>query len=205
MEKEILSEIRKTNRRLNIIKEEVSLGTLDNTILALIVFFIAIGISMLSLTTTEIIQKIPIIIVPFFSILMLILPLLAFIVMYVPSIIHPEGKFTSKIYALTFLSFNFFSIILFFITSLFLIVYETKNGTIPIPYFGEGLAVVIFVISLIITILVRPKIKEYFTKYYPCMIFRRMNNIGKKDKEKTEKFFKIKYSELKRRSNLEKN
>jgi hypothetical protein len=186
-----------------IIEETMSLNSLDSTLLSLIIFFIALGVSILSLVSLDIIKKFPIIIIPYLSILLLILPTVSGLFLYVPSVIFPKNKFSSKIFAITFLGFSISLTILYFVLSIFIFTYQINF--INLPYFGEILAGLVILVSFLFTIFyIYPQTKKFFREQYPCLLFRRIKRMNKKSKIRNLKKFNITYKELKRLTSLEK-
>ena len=90
------NKFKEINQKFKYINESVNLGTLDNVVLALLIFTIAIGFSILNLGF-EPFKNYPEILVWTLYALIMIIPLLLAIYMYALSIFKKEGRFTNKV------------------------------------------------------------------------------------------------------------
>ena len=93
---QILTEVKKLNKKIDIVEESVNLGTLDATMLTLMIFIVALGFTLLSLNFTKSIQNIPQLLVFGVYFVVLTIPLIMAIYGYALSILQKEARFWRK-------------------------------------------------------------------------------------------------------------
>lgn len=193
--KPILNYLKKINYKLNLVREEVVLGTMDNTILALFLLILSLSISVVILGLSNQITSPIFLMAAFFGILLFWFISQA-MVGFVDSIFFEERRFNNKINVITLtLAFLVFLILVvalpFFLIKLFPQLYPLEKPALGI------LIVIVYGTPILFWILIRPKIKKFFLRRFGGLFFEAIKKMKKDDQKKVLKEFEVSYKGLK--------
>lgn len=184
-------------RRINEIQQEVTVSTWDNVLLALTLFILGAGITLI---ITGLSKLTPI----WFLIILISFMFLWFIlqnfILLLDSIFFKERRFTNKSKFIAFiLSFFIFLILLIGLPYLLAQIFPDSYNT----YFRTGaigfiiLALIVYVTPIIIGLKTYPKIKRFFKYNCPTLILKGIMSAKKEHREKLLKHWDTTLSELK--------
>lgn len=190
--KEIIKEIEKFKTKLNLIEEYVNLGTLDNTILALMILIAGICLSVV-ISRFSSFPSSPYHLFITLMVVMFLIPFIYLLVGYLSSIFFKENRFTNKIYTITTLISIFICVVLlaflpFLIVTLFL--FLNINLDIQKQPVFTIILVIVYGVPIALWFYLKKKISIYFGKYYPNVLLKRFKEMDKMDKERREKALK---------------
>jgi hypothetical protein len=174
--------------RLNLIEESVNLGTFDTAILALMIFVVGVGISLVSLGIPNILKNNPPLVVGFLYLFVLIIPIFSSIYGYSISIFEKNARFSRKIIIITILGGLTVFVVGIWLLLLCFWLYESVLGRGAINNIFVYIFVgVVFISSILLTVFrIYKDIKQYFNENFKHIIKRRLNEI-KRQKDKKRK------------------
>jgi len=185
-ENQVIKEIKKLSKKIDIVEESVNLGTLDATVLALMIFIVALGFTLLSLNFTKSIQNIPQLFVFGVYFVVLSIPVIMAIYTYTSSIFQKEARFWRKKWV--FLMLEGLGL---FIGFLFLMLwgfsfYEKWHGpgSVSKNFIYVTFVLVIIGIILFLCLYERKKIDKYFRENFKNILERREAEIKRNKKRK---------------------
>lgn len=178
-QEKIDKKINKIYKKLELTEEVVKLGTIDTTILTLMIFLMTLILGILSFGVPKPDNNplFPILIVMYGYTFVLIIPLVFSIIFYPFTIFKKEDRFTNKIRILTILSGTIIFVVGVGILAFIFWFIEINGGPISsslvgISIFGWSILDVILSISKI-----GPKIKDYFDSELPNIMTNRKREI----------------------------
>jgi len=182
--------------KLNQIEQEVSLGTFDNAVLALMIFIVALSLAILSMGVPDSFKDSPALIITFFYIVLLAIPLISAIWSYAYSIFFKRGRFTTKINTITLLIAFLFFLFLNFVATIIILIIESNSFVLPnySAFIVVGLIIVFVMIYSLRQI--KPKIRIFFLEEYPRLILKRVIKMDAEEQKKTLKKLKKTLPEL---------
>lgn len=184
-------------RRMNEIQQEVTVSTGDNVLLALTLFIIGIGITLI---ITGLSKLTPVWFLVVLISFMFIWFILQNFILLLDSIFFKEKRFTNKSKFISFvLSFFMFLVLLIGLPSLLAQIFQKSYNI----YFRSGtigfyiLALVVYTAPVIIGIKIYPKIKRFFKYNCPTLILKGILSTKREHREKLLKHWDTTISELK--------
>ena len=168
-----------TLRRLDEIEELVKLGTLDTTILGLMVFVFATIISLISIGFPKLIINNPHLLIGILLSIIFAIPLIQYITTYVQTIFFEEGRFTIKKRVITLLLGE---ILFIFLLWAFLVIARFYEHWWTTP---RWLVIVIFFVLLLASSIItwfniKPGVCKYFDENFKALLVRRDLEIKKR-------------------------
>ncbi len=172
---------KRLNERLDGIEESVNLGTLDTTILGLMIFVVATALAALSLGFPKLLIHQPYMLTGAIIFLVFVIPLFYLIYQYALSVFVKDGRFTNKILTITYV----FGLMTFVgLIWLFLFIAWIYERWWPTPPWLSTTIMIVFLLAsvLLSTFYIRPKIGKYFKDNFPILIGRRLQELEKEKK-----------------------
>ncbi len=166
------------SQRLNEIEESVNLGTLDTTILGLMIFVIAIVLTLISLGFPKLLINQPYFFAGTLVFFVLLTPIVYFIYLYAYSIIIKDGRFRNKIFIITYVLglMTFIGLIWIFL----FIVWIYERRWITPAWLTEIITIILLIFSILYSILyISPRVKKYFQDNFKSLIEKRLKEIKK--------------------------
>ncbi|MBU2577149.1 MAG: hypothetical protein KKF50_05520 [Nanoarchaeota archaeon] len=191
----ILKELKKINFKLNIIRGEVTLGTIDNAILALLLMIVSISVAMILLGISTSLASPAFLIVAFVS-LMLLWVISQLILNFINSIFFEKRRFSNKIFVIAVtISFLVFLILLILLPYL---LEQISPRMYPLSW-GAYLSLLILVygIPILLWIKITPKIKSFFLRRFAPIFLEKISWMDRNDRRKELSSLGITYKELK--------
>ncbi len=194
-DKKIKSEFKRINYKLNLIREEVNLSSMDNVILTLTLLLISTLIAIILFGFSVEFGSPTIILSVFISCMFLLFIFQTFFA-FISSIFFEGNRFSNKIYFISILlSFLLFLVLLilipYFLGKLF-----------PTYSFNEGLSFyilisIIYGLPLIFYFFIKSKIRNFYLRRYANLFYEIIQRMNKEQRNKILKKLKITYKELK--------
>lgn len=180
--------------RLNEIEQEVNLGTFDNIIIASLFLVLALSISVLLWTFSNLNSIFNILLA---TILLFFIIFLSQVILgYLNSTIFKENRFSNKVNALTILlAFTIFLITVIVIPLVIEFLFPTFDQQKSSHFII--LAIVIYGIPAYFAIKIYPKVIRFFVKSFPNLFLKTIRRMNKEKRKKSLKKIGMSLSELK--------
>jgi hypothetical protein len=189
-------------RKMNMLQQEVIVGTWDNVILALTLFIIGIGITLILTGFSKLFPLSPNWLLITLISLMTILFILQIFSLFLDSIFSKKNRFTNKSKFISFiLSFFIFLILVVGLPYLLSLILKPNIYTLSFKTGSFGfylLAILIYGIPILFWIKTYQKIKEFFKRNCPTLILRGVLSLKGQDREKLLKHWNTTLLELRK-------
>lgn len=199
-DKEFRKEFGKINYKLNLLREEINLSSMDNVILALTLLLISTLIATIFFGFSSKLAS-PIVLFIAFIACMFLLFIFQIFFVFVDSMFFEERRFSNKI--------NFIGVLLSFLLFLVLLILipYVLVKLLPeyYPYKGLSFYILIFLvygIPVFFWFFIRPKIRNFYLRKCANLFYEIIQKMNKEQRAKSLKKLKISYKELKRLANL---
>lgn len=186
-------------RKFNIIQQEVMVGTWDNFLLALTLFTIGLGITLIITGFSNLSPLWLLVILISFMVLWFIFNIFSLLL---DSVFSKKNRFTNKSKFVSFmLAFFIFLILLVALPFLLEFIIGSENYG---NYFKAGsvgfiiLAIFIYVVPFISGIKIYPKIKRFFKDNCPTLILKEILFVDEENKKRLLKHWSTTLSELRK-------
>lgn len=193
---DLKSEFKEINYKLNLLREEVTLSSMDNVILALTILVISTAIAILFFGFSSELTS-PVVIILMLMSLMVILVISQSFLGFVNSIFFEEGRFSNKINFLAILLSFILFLVLLLLIPYFLI--KTFPEIYPLKGFYFYLLVgVVYGIPIFFWFLIRSKIRKFYLRKFANLFYEKIHKLDKEQRQKSLDQLDITYKDLKK-------